>query len=116
MEIDERLSWEKHIDTICRKTSAGIGAMRRMRAFVPSNTLETVYKARVQPYFDYCSPLWDNCGKRLKDKLQRVRTCAARVLIGASYNMRSADVLDTLSWDMLDTRRSCANHWRSKAT
>ena len=82
--------------------------MRRMKASVPTNTLETVYKALVQPYFDYRSPLWDNCSKRLKDKLQRVRTRAARVLIGASYNVRSADVLDTLSWDMLDTRRSCA--------
>ena len=28
VEIDEKRSWEKHIDTICKKTSAGIGAMR----------------------------------------------------------------------------------------
>ena len=71
--------------------------MRRMKASVPTNTLETVYKALVQPYFDYRSPLWDNCGKRLRDKLQRFQYRAARVLIGASYNMRLANVLDTLS-------------------
>ena len=59
VEIDEKRSWEKHIDTICKKTSVGIGAMRHMKAFVPINTLKTVYKALVQPYFDYCSPLWD---------------------------------------------------------
>ena len=65
-----------------------------MKAFVPINTLETVDKALVQPYFDYCSPLWDNCGKLLKDKLQRFQSRAARVLIGTSYDMRSADILD----------------------
>ena len=54
---------------ICKKASTGIGAMRRIRPFVPSNSLEKVYKSLVQSYFDYCSPLWDNCGKLLKDKL-----------------------------------------------
>ena len=58
VEIDEKRSWEKHIDTICKKTSVGIGAMRHMKAFVPINTLETVDKALVQRYFNYCSSLW----------------------------------------------------------
>ena len=57
-----------------------------MKALVPINTLETVDKALVQPYCDYCSPLWDNCGK--------FQSRAARVLIGTSYDMRSADILD----------------------
>ena len=28
-----------------------------------------LYYGIVLPYFDYCSPLWDNCGSALKDKL-----------------------------------------------
>ena len=31
--------------SICSKVSAGIGAVRRVNAII-------------QPYFDYCSPLW----------------------------------------------------------
>jgi hypothetical protein len=27
--------------------------------------------AIIQPYFDYCSPLWDNCGIGLKDRFQK---------------------------------------------
>ena len=46
-----------HIDMICRKASAGIGAMRRIKPLVPVDTLEKVYKSLVQPYFEYCSPL-----------------------------------------------------------
>ena len=70
VQIDEKLSWDSHIDMICKTTSAGIGAMRRIKPFVPVDTLEKVYKSLVQPYFEYCSPLWDNCGKLLKDQLQ----------------------------------------------
>ena len=90
---------------ICKKVSAGIGAMRRIKPFVPADTLEKVYKSLVQPYFEYCSPLWDNCGRLLKDKLQRFPSRAARVLTGANYDIRSADIILTLSWDTLDARR-----------
>ena len=63
----------------------------------PPLTLEIVNKGLVQPYFEYCSPLWDTCGKLLKDKLQRFQSRAARVLTGASYvTVRSADLIDSL--------------------
>ena len=90
---------------ICKKASAGIGAMRRIKPFVPVDTLEKVYKSLVQTYFEYCSPLWDSCGKLLKNKLQRFQSRAARVLTGANYDFRSADIIQTLSWDTLNARR-----------
>ena len=46
-----------------------IGATRRIKSFVPIDMLEKVYKSLGQPYFKYCFPLWDNCGKLPKDKL-----------------------------------------------
>ena len=58
---DEKLSWDCHVDTICKKVSAGIGAMRCIKNFVPVATLETVYKGLVQPYFEFCTLLWDTC-------------------------------------------------------
>ena len=42
--MDERLFWEKQFDSICSKvgicSSAGIGAMRRVKSFVPLPTLK----------------------------------------------------------------------------
>ena len=35
----------------------------------------------------------------------RFQSRAARVLTGANYNIRSADIIQTLSWDTLDARR-----------
>ena len=71
-------------------------------------TLETVYKGLVQPYFKYCSPLRETCDKLLKDKLQRFQSRAARVLTGASYDIRSEELIDSLSWQTLDDRWRCA--------
>ena len=48
------------------------------------------------------------CGKLLREKLQRFQSRAARVLTGANYDTRSADLLSMLSWDTLENRRSGA--------
>jgi hypothetical protein len=106
VDLDERFTWEKHIDNICAKVGAGIGIMRRMKPFVPVETLKLIYNALVQPYFDYCSPLWDNCGSGLREKLQRLQNRAARVITGSTFDIRSVDVLNMLGWESLDQRRN----------
>ena len=108
VNLDENLSWASHIKMICKKASSGVGAIKRIKPFVPMHTLESIYKSLVQPYFDYCSPLWDTCGKLLKDKLQRFQTRAARVISGANYDTHSVDLFNMLSWDTLEHRRTGA--------
>ena len=95
VDIDERLTWEKRrpIDNICVKAEAGIGVMRRMKPFMSLETLKLIYNALVQPYFDYCSPLWDNCGGGLKDKLQRLQNGAVRVLTGSTFHYVRLEIL-----------------------
>jgi hypothetical protein len=62
--------------------------LRRIKPFVPEGSLVTLYKALIQPYFDYCSPLWDTCDKTLKDKLQILQNRAARIITGTRYDDR----------------------------
>jgi hypothetical protein len=106
VNLDERLTWGKHIDEICAKVVAGIGVMRRMKPFVTLETLKLTYNAIVQPYFNYCSPLWDNGGIGLKDQLQKFQNRAARGITGSTYDTRSVDVLNTLGWETLDQKRN----------
>ncbi len=79
---------------------------RILKPYVPPATSQTIYKSLLQPYFDCCSSLWDNCGKVLQDKLQKFQNRAARIITGASYDVRSADILSTLGWETLNVRRS----------
>ena len=72
---------------------AGIGLIRRMKPFVPLSTLKMLYNAIVLPYFDYCSPLWDNCGNTLKNRLQKFQNRAARIITRKSYDVPSVELL-----------------------
>ena len=103
--LDEKLSWENHIDMICKKVGAGIAVIKRVKPFIPKENLQALYNAIVQPSFDYCCHLWDNCGKVLKEKLQKYQSRAARVITGATFDIRTADIFLTLGWENLDTRR-----------
>ena len=93
VDLDDRLIFDINIEEICKKICSGIGALRRIKPFVPQTSLVTLYKSLIQPYFDYCSPLWDTCDKILKDKLQILQNRAARVITGARYDdrIRSCD-------------------------
>jgi hypothetical protein len=72
---------------ICSEVSAGLKLM--------SNAI-------VQPYFDYCSPLWDNCEIGVKDRLQKFQNRATRVISGMTYDVRSVDEFESLRWKHLE--------------
>ena len=54
----------------------------------------------------YCSSVWDNLGKVLGRKLQKLQNRAARIIIGSDYNVHSGQTLNSLNWDNLEKRRS----------
>ena len=59
VEIDEFLTWDTHVTCVSKKVSSGIGVMKKIKPFVPVSNLTTVYQSIVEPYFDYCSIVWD---------------------------------------------------------
>ena len=103
--IDDNLTWNKHVDEISKKISSGIGALKRLRPFIPLDTAVTLYKALIQPYFEYCSSVWDGLSGQLSDKLQKLQNRAARTITRSSYNTRSAFLRNLLGWESLDIVR-----------
>ena len=95
--IDDKLKWEDQIDSISKKVSRGIGAMKLIKPYVPKKCLSQVYNALVQTYFDYCSLVWQNCKLELQSKLQKLQNRAARIITVDNWEIRSKDVLKKLN-------------------
>ena len=70
VHIDESLNWRPHINVISKKMSAGLAILKRVTTTMPFDTRMNMYDALVMPYFNYCSTVWGNIGKRLSDKIQ----------------------------------------------
>ena len=92
LHIDQNLSWECHIQSICKKIASALGAIKRIH-LIPFNVLINVYDSLIQPHFDYCNVVWSNCGIGLSDKLQRLILIVMRTIctwhwVGVSLNTK----------------------------
>ena len=58
--IDNKLTWENHIEHVNFKLSKGIGILAKLRHFVSEDILRKLYNAFIQPHVDYGLLLWGN--------------------------------------------------------
>ena len=78
LTFDDSLMWKNYINAICKKISSGIGALKRVRRFIYKDTAEN--HSLIEPYFNYCCPVWDGIGNQLSSKLQKLQKRAARAI------------------------------------
>ena len=55
--IDNKLTWDKHISTTCKKFSSKLGALKRMK-FLPTNVLEEIYYKTIISGIPYYISVW----------------------------------------------------------
>ena len=103
--IDAHLTWCRHVEEISRKVSSAIGALKRVRPFIPKETAIQIYNALILPNFDYCSPVWDCLSGYLSDKRQKLQNRAARIITELPFDTNSDHLLSTLNWERLSIRR-----------
>ena len=82
--VDDRLSWSNYIKDLCRTISSAIGALRRIRPLISQSTAVQIYNALIQSHFDYCAPVWDVLSSYPCEKLKKLQTRAARVILQAN--------------------------------
>ena len=103
--IDQNLSWSKHVNETAKTVSSGIGALKRLTSFICEDTAILLYRALIEPYFDYCCPVWDGLSNELADKLQKLQNRAIRVITKSDYYSSATALRGKLGWDNLCTRR-----------
>ena len=104
--LDKNLNWEKHVEEKCKKISSGIGTQKWVRSLISQNTAIEIYKALIEPHFDYCSPVWYGISSNLTNKLQKLQNHTTRIISKSDFKTRSATLRQLLEWDDLSTRRS----------
>ena len=106
VEIDEFLTWDVHIASVSKKVSSSIGVIKKIKPYVPTSNLISVYQSIVEQNLDYCSIVWDDISDQLTDKLQILQNRAARVITGADYRMHTNELSTKLGWSSLKEKRN----------
>ena len=98
VDIDENITWEIHIQSIRLKVSRNIAALRKVKKLFSRKNLVSLYRALIEPYFIYCSIVWDNISETLEKQLQVLQNRVARIITGAPLLESSSLILAELNW------------------
>ena len=90
--IDEKLTWNDHINYIRGKISRLLGVLRCARQYHNRETLILLYYAFIYPYLSYCVDVWGCCTGGLFNSVFKLRKRAIR-LITFSKSREHADPL-----------------------
>ena len=88
-----------------KKPASAVGALKRIRPYITTNTAVEIYQTLVQPYFDNCCSVSDGLGETLSCDMQKVQKRAARVIMRANYDASARILLDALHWDNFSLHR-----------
>ena len=107
LHICSDLSWDVHIQHMCKQLSYYISMLRRLRAIFPDTVLLKIYKAHIQPRFDYGITVWGCTTEYNLNKVQRIQNMAARIITGNFdyINCRGVDLVKSLKLLTVRERR-----------
>ena len=92
VQIDERLSFDEHVSSICNRVSQQINALRRISKYLMLQNRMSIYNAFLTSNFIYCNIDWHFCNRSMY-KLEKVHKQALRVVLN-DYTSSYRVVLD----------------------
>ena len=85
VQIDSKLSWNEHVDYICKKLSKCVAIFYKARRKLPHSCLISLYYSIAYPYFIYCNHVWGNNYKTVLEKLMLVQKKIIRIITCSPY-------------------------------
>ena len=108
VNISKNLSWNHHIDSVCKKANNTTAFLRRNLASCPRSIKDKCYKTMARPQVEYASSVWDPHTQRNINRVEQVQRRAARYFFTNNYSSTSSvtAMLERLEWETLPQRRT----------
>ena len=81
VSLDDRLSFDEHVNYMYTKASQKLGILRRSREYLDKSTSLIPYKSLVLPHLDYCDLVYMNTTVQNLIKLQLIQNGACRTIL-----------------------------------
>ena len=76
INIDNKLSFDKHISSLCKKTSNQLNAISRLHRHLEFKEKEVFIHIFVYVNFNYCPLIWYFCSAKSARKIEQIQTRA----------------------------------------
>ena len=103
--LNNRLTWEDHINSAILKANKKIGLIWRLRNEMPRYITEKIYTHYIRPQLEYGSLLYDDSTQELTHRLEQCQRQAAIACTGAYRRTNTDALLKEVGWPKLESRR-----------
>ena len=80
--INNKLNWNSHINKVTNKISKTVGILNKLRSFLPSGVLQTIYNTLILPHMTYGILAWG----RHTNTIHKIQKRAIRIIAASKYN------------------------------
>ena len=85
LTINENLNWKSHLNKISNKISRTLGVMTRLKYFLTTDILRTIYNSLILPHLNYCIMVWGfEC-----QRIQKIQKKCVRIICASKFNSHS---------------------------
>ncbi len=80
VNIDAKLKFSAHVESLCVKASRSVSAFSRVARYLQQPQKRLLYNSFIMANFKYCPLIWMFCGKGANNKINRIHKRALCVL------------------------------------
>ena len=91
--LHENLKWEEHVNHVSNKILKVIGTISKLKQYIPSDVLLTLYNSLILPHLYYGITLW---GYNNLDRILRIQKKAVRIITNITYYAHSEPLFKML--------------------
>ena len=100
--IDDKLTWQDHIEHCRKKMSSGVYALNATKHLLSQSNLKIIYYSLIHPYLTYGILLWGNAYKKHIQKVLILQKKAIRSITNSTYNEHTAPLYKQLMIPILN--------------
>jgi hypothetical protein len=78
--IDNKLLFDCHVSSLCKKVGRQLNALCRMSRFLNAYSMMNIYNAYIMSNFNYAPTVWHLCGRINTRKVERLQKRALRII------------------------------------
>ena len=96
--LDQDLSFDDHLEDLCKKLSKRIGLLKRIKNCLPIEERLNFYTAIIKPVMMYGSSVWTLTSKSNLESVLKLQKRAARTILDKSNRARTRPLFNKLQW------------------
>ena len=93
--IDEKLSWEPHLDHLAAKLNLCIVSIKRIYKYIPKSEYLKIYNALFMSHLSYCISCWGGIPDHKLSKIFSIQKRCIRLLFGKRYTTDHKEFYET---------------------